>query len=1319
MPPAEWFEEQANKIKLKTWIPSEQHNAPYNEYNRLGLILAEKYKDWKPIMLKIDNDPNLKANMTDEAKRVYDSLKKFNPDYFKVPAPLVAPKTPAQTAQNALSNKLIQAQQLETQPKWTASDIKAYQDISSKTQDPTDIANQGLVLSSAPKESKATKFWAGVREEFNKSLLPTFMNIARLPYSMSSTYYLTFRDLEDKYVAEQIGVPYELFKNKMSEPYNQGYITGTYNGKQQYISASQWKQLVTSTPEGKKAAVGREKQSIDAAFAKNEEDKVEGTGFGDIVGYEAPELKKDYPFVKTANESKAPMGLGWAYRTVAALAPNPAALLGMIGEIRVDPMIQALRIGAKTGSNTGIRLTENLVSKEGQTVLPATSRVALSELGKDVIRPAIETEAINAVKAFNTAKEVPVSQLLAEAGVDITTSAGKKFLKKMTSLMETNSETYARQAVKELTTQELSTLAKSLPYKEAQKLVDLGGISIMDSNIIPGYQIERFFDPIVATAETGKYSSGLIKALWTNKNIPVEFRPNKAFIGSATQSLTAKGIKLLNEIEKPLGKQQLFTFDRFLKVRRDIFGLQAKVDMWIKEFDELTARGGMTTAKGIEYTKKIQNAQKLIDYGKSILPVLDDKVTTAVTRYDDELIKGLITKSEREFPSIKYPTDKAYTPIRETEKAIGEKNWWQRYRSSLGIEVAPFQQEYKTGGYLEALKKGDVTGFEKVGAATGKRIYEGGQRVGRALTLDEMKQFGILEGSKNIPKGWVEARDLSGKLIPELRGFRFPIDMAKVAANVKDVFFGDKSFIKTIRLLDDATNLWKRIVLATPGYHLRNFYSDIASGFTEYGIDFLNPKYWIEAQKIKMAQKVGGKFRNVLVDVAGVKRTAGEMADELTKSGSMGTGRYVVETASGKGSLARFSKANPLQWNAAIGAYREDMGRIVADIIERNAGSDMIQAAWNVKKVFFDYGALTAFERGVLRRAIPFYSWTRKNVVRQIEALITRPGRVGQVIRYMKSIEKKDKPAGYDFIKPEYFNELNMFLTNAKSKEGLDLALYPNIPLLDLGIALNPMSYFAQSTGIYSDLNPMLKVLFEAGVFREEAFTGKSLGADGGKEPPKEPANTILNALLKNAPKGFLESMNIKLDKDGNAWVTPMTNYLFKQNPVESTVTRLAPQEESPKTPYNWESLLTGVKKTPYDQQKQLEQFYNRMGNKAGTAISDKAIELGQPELGTTLSADRIGMAYKRIYADFLTPKYPKYVEAQKIRERIKYEGGGSKDITLMLNNMEKPYNDEMAKIKGMTTAELYQFLSDLGINPTMQDVTTILNKLNAEKSQY
>ena len=79
-------------------------------------------------------------------------------------------------------------------------------------------------------------------------------------------------------------------------------------------------------------------------------------------------------------------------------------------------------------------------------------------------------------------------------------------------------------------------------------------------------------------------------------------------------------------------------------------------------------------------------------------------------------------------------------------------------------------------------------------------------------------------------------------------------------------------------------------------------------------------------------------------------------------------------------------------------------------------------AAMRTKKYLFDYQDLTDVEKGLLRRVVPFWTWTRKNVPLALETLVTQPGKVSALGKVQAEAEKQieeglDRKYVSDFIR--------------------------------------------------------------------------------------------------------------------------------------------------------------------------------------------------------------------------------------------------------------------------------------------------------------
>lgn len=174
--------------------------------------------------------------------------------------------------------------------------------------------------------------------------------------------------------------------------------------------------------------------------------------------------------------------------------------------------------------------------------------------------------------------------------------------------------------------------------------------------------------------------------------------------------------------------------------------------------------------------------------------------------------------------------------------------------------------------------------------------------------------------------------------------------------------------------------------------------------------------------------------------------TGGFLRDTLNLVGNEGLAQMVPQTARWlRGPEARnilrepgaAYRSSPLAVSGVAGSTVDRLapvaaGREVSSNIENlfrgaqyNAairkGSTPENAAALVHKYHFDYGDVTPFEKNVARRAIPFYTFARKNLPLQLESLATRPG----------AFSTPFKPALVDRDKQEYVPDYlsNQFVT--------------------------------------------------------------------------------------------------------------------------------------------------------------------------------------------------------------------------------------------------------------------------------------------------
>lgn len=100
--------------------------------------------------------------------------------------------------------------------------------------------------------------------------------------------------------------------------------------------------------------------------------------------------------------------------------------------------------------------------------------------------------------------------------------------------------------------------------------------------------------------------------------------------------------------------------------------------------------------------------------------------------------------------------------------------------------------------------------------------------------------------------------------------------------------------------------------------------------------------------------------------------------------------------------------SKPVAAGRQVEQLTNDLNRGASYMALRRQGYDAASAAAEVNKAHYDFGNLSDFEKGVMRRVIPFYSWMRQNVPAQLTELAQQPGgRVGQALRATTDLRAK------------------------------------------------------------------------------------------------------------------------------------------------------------------------------------------------------------------------------------------------------------------------------------------------------------------------
>lgn len=188
-----------------------------------------------------------------------------------------------------------------------------------------------------------------------------------------------------------------------------------------------------------------------------------------------------------------------------------------------------------------------------------------------------------------------------------------------------------------------------------------------------------------------------------------------------------------------------------------------------------------------------------------------------------------------------------------------------------------------------------------------------------------------------------------------------------------------------------------------------------------------------------------------------------------------------------------------------LSAANEEFFRLTAYIDELVRSGSHEAASLNMKKIFYDYNDLTGWEKKILRRAVPFYSWLRFNTPRMIETLFTRP--VAH-FRIQQSVERIQQSAGGPASEeelPEFLTRMLPVVVGRRDGKTVMITQDATFPVADAVRLLDPEALMWTTIGAVHPL-PKLAAEFATGT---SLFSGEKI-----RKAPGQPARSYTLASL-------------------------------------------------------------------------------------------------------------------------------------------------------------------------------------------------------------
>lgn len=330
---------------------------------------------------------------------------------------------------------------------------------------------------------------------------------------------------------------------------------------------------------------------------------------------------------------------------------------------------------------------------------------------------------------------------------------------------------------------------------------------------------------------------------------------------------------------------------------------------------------------------------------------------------------------------------------------------------------------------------------------------------------------------------------------------------------------------------DTFNKVWKTAVTRYfPAFYARNWMSGVVQNYEVIGKDAFSPRVYGSATTV--LRKMGGKEASNTIKFGDKIYKTSVLAKKFEARFGRGDWRHIADIGDviteGRASLKLsdyaskgLSKINKPFDKA--GEFVETQQKMVAFIGSLKQQKTIDEALNLAEKAGFDYSKVTPFEAKVLRRIIPFYTFTRKNLELQGKVLASNPERIANIAKGANAISTAvggEKPSQEDLANlPDYVRQQLLFkgsLTGKKTDE-YGRPLFTTAGGTALEAAAQQLSGNIPMR-LASQINPILKYVFEGATGID---TFRSAGGD--KTEIKDVINADKYASMPVPIKRFLK----------------------------------------------------------------------------------------------------------------------------------------------------------------------------------------------------
>lgn len=334
-----------------------------------------------------------------------------------------------------------------------------------------------------------------------------------------------------------------------------------------------------------------------------------------------------------------------------------------------------------------------------------------------------------------------------------------------------------------------------------------------------------------------------------------------------------------------------------------------------------------------------------------------------------------------------------------------------------------------------------------------------------------------------------------------------------------------------------------------PSFHARNKVSNMFLNWLELGRDAIDPRMqkatW-QAVRLHDDPEALKALKPIVFEKDGVLQVMhwDEAYDLALKHNVIDEGFFAKDIGAGaatKGIIPVNPKFDPTdsenfvpyKVGANIGSQIENSDRLLHFVSQLKRGLDPESAAESSRKYLFDYSDLTEFEKSVMKRIFPYYTWMRKNGRLQLSELIDKPGRYRDVAKVQRGIDNsnnQDEKVDRGFIAPFARDWVQLpfgsKLKGTETEENPDgriapIMSNPNMPFQDLGRLPNPFEPVLTMYNLLAISSPQIKVPLELATNRS-FFFDEPIAEEGESRFLKSADHIGKQFAVYNAGEGFV-----------------------------------------------------------------------------------------------------------------------------------------------------------------------------------------------------